>query len=375
MSEQFEDAYYDDEIIEQAPKKNKFLSILLSLTLAFTGGLIFKTTLAANVSLGSGAKEFGQGVQVHASCAGSTPLTLKTQTSFANASGAAGKFQLTAISLSNIPTTCYGKAIEIKAYADTATAPLALFNSTVDKVTVYNGNGTFWVTNASSGYDIVTNSTSSFTVTFSSPVLTSGSTAKFTVESMVNTATLNCLQAGNCAVGSTNGPGGGIVFYYSASPFTSVGSTCNTNCHYLEMAPYGWNGGGDDPNIPLSQNTTTYLNTTGGGIGDGLSNTVSWANIAGGGNASNSSAILALQYAGTDNSAGQWFVPSIGELDKLLDVYINQSIGNLRYNYWYASSTEYSATHLWIQLSQIPGKPTYQSGKADPRIVRLVRAF
>lgn len=375
MSQAFEDDYCDDEIVQESPKKRKFLPILLSLTLAFTGGVVFKTTFAANISLGSSSQEFGQGIQVLATCAGNTPLTLRTQTSFANASGTSGRFQLTAITLSNIPTTCYGKALDILAYAETATAPLALFNTNVDRVTVYNGNGTFWVTNASTGYQITTNSNSSFTVTFTSPVSTAASLTKFTVESRDNTATLNCLQAGNCVVGSTNAPGGGIVFYVSPTPFTSVGSTCNTNCRYLAMAPDGWAGTANDPILAITQNTSTLIGTTGGGVGNGLANTIAFSQLSGGGTVSNNAALRALAYAGTDGSAGQWYVPSIGELDLLINSNINSPfLGTLNVN-WYGSSTEISASLYWTQLVQSPGKPTTQTGRADGRSTRIIRAF
>jgi hypothetical protein len=375
MGTSFEDEYCDDEIIQDSPKKRKFLHIFLSVTLALSGGLVFKSTFAANVTLGSGVLEFGQGIQVHTACAGNTPLTLKTQTAFANATGASGKFQLTGITLSGIPTTCYGKSIDIKAYAETATAPLALFNTNVDRVSVYNGNGTFWVTNAGSGYDITTNSNSSFTVTFTSPVSTSGSLTKFTVESMANTATLNCLQAGNCVVGSTNAPGGGIVFYVSSTPFTSVGSACNTNCRYLAMAPDGWAGTANDPILAITQNTSTLIGTTGGGVGNGLANTIAFSQLPNGGTSSNNAALRALAYAGTDGSAGQWYVPSIGELDLLINSNINSPfLGTLNVN-WYGSSTEISASLYWTQLVQSPGKPTTQTGRADGRSTRIIRAF
>ena len=49
-------------------------------------------------------------------------------------------------------------------------------------------------------------------------------------------ANATCAQGGACVVGDT-GPGGGKVFYVSATNFTSTGSDCGTACKYLEAAP------------------------------------------------------------------------------------------------------------------------------------------
>jgi len=47
-----------------------------------------------------------------------------------------------------------------------------------------------------------------------------------------------CAQGGPCALGDT-GPGGGTVFYYKASGF-NCGPSFTDTCHYLEVAPSGW---------------------------------------------------------------------------------------------------------------------------------------
>ena len=58
-----------------------------------------------------------------------------------------------------------------------------------------------------------------------------------------------CAEGGVCEVGDI-GPGGGIVFYVTATPFTSDAS-CGSNCLYLEMAPKNWYGGSSDPGLTL----------------------------------------------------------------------------------------------------------------------------
>ena len=65
-------------------------------------------------------------------------------------------------------------------------------------------------------------------------------TFDLTMPACVSTApgvsALTCATGGSCIVGDT-GPGGGKVFYVSATNFTSTGSDCNTACKYLEAAP------------------------------------------------------------------------------------------------------------------------------------------
>jgi hypothetical protein len=141
------------------------------------------------------------------------------------------------------------------------------------------------------------------------------------------------------------GPGGGIVFYISAAPFTSAGSTCNTACKYLEVAPAGWNNGGvvaDDPRLAWSSNDETVTgqnltNTSPGSegsepddetfnwkIGQGFYNT-SLMEISG---ATSDAQAAVLAYAG-GGFTGQWFIPSINELNELCKYAWGQTTGVL----------------------------------------------
>ena len=66
----------------------------------------------------------------------------------------------------------------------------------------------------------------------------------------VPVVSLTCANGGTCTVGET-GPGGGIVYYVDSSVngFT-CGPTLAKTCHYLEVAPNGWDNDGtpaDDP--------------------------------------------------------------------------------------------------------------------------------
>ena len=68
------------------------------------------------------------------------------------------------------------------------------------------------------GLSVITNSTSSFTVTFTAPVAASSNVFNLTVESVAHTP-LSCFEGGDCIVGDM-GPGGGTVFYVLAAGFS-----------------------------------------------------------------------------------------------------------------------------------------------------------
>jgi hypothetical protein len=139
------------------------------------------------------------------------------------------------------------------------------------------------------------------------------------------------------------GPGGGIVYYVSATPFTSAGSTCNTACKYLEVAPATWQSGGvtveTDAPRAWSSNTTTLTGqdtTTAGSesnfageklnwkIGQGFYNT-SVMKVAG---ATSTAQAAVLAYAG-GGFTGQWFIPSMNELNELCKYARGQTTGVL----------------------------------------------
>lgn len=152
---------------------------------------------------------------------------------------------------------------------------------------------------------------------------------------------LTCATGGTCVVGD-RGPGGGIVFYVSTSPFTSTGSTCNTTCKYLEVAPATWQSAGttvaNDTTYQWSNNITdgTAQDSTAGTesgfdqekfswkIGQGFYNT-SVMKVAG---ATSTAQAAVLAYAG-NVTAGQWFIPSANELNELCKYARGQLTGNV----------------------------------------------
>lgn len=151
---------------------------------------VLGSTLAANISLGTGTLEFGQGVQVTAAC--DTDISLSPQVTFKN--GASPVFMLSTVSFSGIDAqanACRGKTLTLSAYGDVSAVPvqIATFNS-VTPVT----EATIGI--ASDGNSVTTTAGTvaanlsggggaalKFDLGFSTPSATNGAVAKLTLQS------------------------------------------------------------------------------------------------------------------------------------------------------------------------------------------------
>ena len=209
---------------------------------------------------------------------------------------------------------------------------------------------------------------------------------------------LTCATGGTCVVGD-RGPGGGIVYYVATTPFTSAGSTCNTTCRYLEVAPAGWNNGGVVANDPLLVWSTDKASPTGQSVstvvtesgfeyeklpwklGQGFYNT-SVMKVT---SATSTAQAAVLAYAGS-STAGQWFIPSVNELNELCKFSRGQTTGTLTVacngtgslktgfvgnSYW--SSSDFGNPSAW-QLS-LGGGSRNRTDKDTTSYVRPIRAF
>jgi len=393
-------AYYHDDPIEEISKTKSRFKFLTTGAIVLGSIFYFQSTLAGNISLSSGTGiEFGQGFSQAVACSGNTDLTLTPRSTFINGSDSSGAHYLSSVTVSNIPDSCFGVDFTINAYGNTENSPLSLFNSTSTNAIVYNNAGTFSTGVGSSGMTL-TGSTGTFTATFTTPAAQSSSVFKLTIQSGVHTPVYD--------VGD-RGPGGGIVYYVSANNFTSTGSTCNTKCRYLEVAPSTWRSGtaANDLTYQWSTDTTTAtaqdkttVSTEGipgnsgyeklnWKIGQGFYNT-SVMKVAG---ATSSIQAAVLAYAG-GAAAGQWFIPSMNELNELCKYARGQSTGNLTIEcnpgsgtlksgtandlggfvegtYW--SSSEFNAFDAWAVW--VGGPSPTGVGKDYPYYVRPVRAF
>lgn len=198
------------------------------------------------------------------------------------------------------------------------------------------------------------------------------------------------------AIGST-GPGGGTVFYYLAAgfscgaAFSSTGSPTGGLCHYLEVAPSGWNTGVDPIKIwanLLYQSTVvpgitddSSANNTSGGIGLGYKYSSA---IVTQGNDATTAAGVARAYTGA--ALTDWYLPTTVELNQLCKYVSGQawgsdatlcigsgtpSLGFIADYYW--SSSEYDLFNAWDQGFYHGDQNGYP--KLVPGYVRPVRAF
>jgi hypothetical protein len=200
-------------------------------------------------------------------------------------------------------------------------------------------------------------------------------TISYNVESLTTTTATVTLTGTTCdgvficQVGD-RGPGGGVIYYVSASNFTSTGSTCNTACKYLEAAPTSGVNAWTELRYIWSGNTTQYIGTAGGmTIGTGYANTLAIVGQSGGGNTEHRAGTIARAYRGPNNLS-DWFLPSKDELHQLnlQKTVVSGFAGN---TYW--SSSEY--TDITAQYEVLNSGFQYHYLKEDPNYVRPVRAF
>ena len=403
----FQDSYHDDPIEEIS--HSKWRSKFLTTGVLILGSIFFfQSTLASNISLNSGSGvEFGQGITQTVACSGSTDLILTPRSSFTNGSGSSGTHYFNSVTVSDIPDSCFGVDFTITAYDDTTSTPLALFNSTSNSVVVYDNGGAFSRGIGSTGMTVAS-STGTFTATFTVPVAQSSAVYKFTIQSGAHTA-YDIIPSYNA--GDT-GPGGGFIYYTDLSGFSCGGTYSPTGsptgglCHYLEVAPYGWNGG-DDPakvwavggnqSLDISEITNDangaipYNNALGVGLGYKNSIAIVTQNGVYNGSSINYAAGAARAYSG--GSKNDWYLPTTAELNLLCqwDYGIARSVttlcaGGTRNSAtfgagsagisiaYYLSSSEQQWNFAWLQLLD-SGRNQSVFGKGNAYSVRPIRAF
>jgi hypothetical protein len=387
--------FYSDDPIETiaSPVKRKF-STIHAFVLFLVGGAFFvQTTLAANVSLGSGAPvEFGQGILSTAACSGGTNLTIAPNSTFTNVSGG-GAHYFSSVTVSNIPNSCYGDDFTIKAFDNTGNTPLAIFNTTSTNAVIYNNSGTFEA-GAGSGGLTVSSGSGTFTVTFSTPVALASTVFKITLESGAHSAT-------SYNVGDL-GPGGGRIFYknlagFDCGPtFSSTGSPTGGKCTYLEVAPNTW--------ITPSNSTTVLLGNRddavqisgvrldasavydASDIGLGYKNSI--AIRADSRAIANTGIRFVRDYNG--GSLSDWYLPNSTELNIL--VYWSKGLtpvvnvrttssaaiinGNLTSTYYYYSSSQTGSNPFGAHIQSFSNGATVTNQWSDSNMrVRPIRAF
>ena len=177
----YEDYYHDDPVRPVVKPKNN--RSFLSVVMLIVAGLFLNNTFAANISLtNGGGVEFGQGISMTTACSGSQALTVTPFSSFINTSGA-GSFYFSSIKVTNIPSSCNGTKFQFNAFTETGTASLALYNTSSVDAIVGNNAGTFQAMGDTAGISVTTLSSTSFSVTFTSPVALASNVSRLTIQS------------------------------------------------------------------------------------------------------------------------------------------------------------------------------------------------
>lgn len=374
-----DDFYHDDPVEEKTTRKFRN-NLLAPFALIIASVFFFQSTLAGNITLSSGSGiEFGQGVAQTVACSGSDNLTLTPYSTFVNASGGGGTHYFNSVKVSGIPSTCDGVDFTISAYGNSDRSPLSIFNTSSTVAVVNDVKGAGFTVPYSSTVATISGSSSEFTLTFVTPVASSTSVFKLTLQSGAHV--LTCAEGGKCVVGDM-GPGGGTVFYVSTG-FTATGTPCNSSCRYLEAAPVsGTNAWTDQPSM-WSANTTMSVGTTSSLIGFGKSNTdLMYAQSSSAGYP----ARLSRDYRGPNNYS-DWFIPSgleAVEMHRQKSVLAIKVLTPGQARYWsstqdstnlaFKADTVYTMNAVGAVISINKDTPTDAATNTQP-YSRAVRAF
>jgi hypothetical protein len=279
--------------------------------------------------------------------------------------GAFASRSLPSFTLSKTVETIYARTTPIIGYTITSSGGTITSYSISPSVSAgLNFNST---TGILSGTPTETRTTTMYTITGSN---SSGST----------TETFFLRVAGS--IGDT-GPGGGIIYYVSNTPF-ACGPARASMCSYLEVAPDGWQlfvdpdweYGDPDPERSWSnieESTTAVDNPSSpqtAGIGWGYWNTRAII-LQGNTDTSTSAAALADSYVSVFNEIeyGDWYLPSKDELNQ---IWVQLGVNFLATDFYWSSSEkdENEASDQWFQNGNQGDNEKDQVAR-----VRPVRAF
>jgi hypothetical protein len=384
-----DDHYHDDPVTQHSPRTSRSKVAALAMAV-LAGGLYLNGTLAANITLRSGNPiEYGQAANLAVACSGASDIAVIPQSTFVNAANGTGTHYLKSITVSNIPAECYGEDFNLSVFNSSGNTPISLAGNSTTSVAVYNDNGSFRLSPMAPA--TISSGSGSFVLTFPSPIATSTSAVKFTIQSGVHVPFCD-ENSGSCL--GKKGPGGGTVFYQAATPF-SCGPTLNLTCKFLEYAPktwyasdgYGqWQSQGGSINIPglPDVGSATY---TASDLGLGYQNSL--AIISALSSDTGAAAFKARSYSG--GGFTDWYLPTLSELNLMcqwnrgvtLDVTTACAGGifpstdfDSGQKWW--TSTEKDANTVWMinfGNSPNPAVVAEQKGNQGNHRTRAIRAF
>lgn len=193
------------------------------------------------------------------------------------------------------------------------------------------------------------------------------------LESMAKKLTANLNASSSSVKTSYNigdeGPGGGIVFYYSEEGFDVYQADGSVKrCNYLEVSKM------EVANVRWCPCSDCYINTN-TGVGFGKMNTykiINGKHSRGVVSSSNCAAKVCAEYSTAETSKGDWFLPSKDELN-LLYKNLGTRIIATASEAWHWSSSQYDNDDAWGQRFCDGSQDYYDEGNTIS--VRAIRAF
>jgi hypothetical protein len=263
-------------------------------------------------------------------------------------------------------TVRVGTGLSVGTYSETLTV--------TDSVTAFTTQAlSITVSKADTITITTTLSISSVTYTESPAAITATQTIAGLVNSETGTATTTymgntCEYGGTCVIGDI-APGGGYVFYVSATTI-DVASGISTGGIYLATAPKTWSGGSVDPTSKWGCAGSQISGTFSSAVGSGAENTrLITAGCA--------TAGIAAQLAADASAEGftDWFIPSIGELNLIYTNLKLNSLSNLNGTDYWSSTQDASSPSSYAQYQWFGGGSYGPTDKNNTLSVRAIRAF
>ncbi|MBR2316917.1 MAG: DUF1566 domain-containing protein [Spirochaetales bacterium] len=173
-----------------------------------------------------------------------------------------------------------------------------------------------------------------------------------------------------------DGPGGGIIFYYSEVGFDVYEPDGSVKkCHYLEVSKFDL---GAITWCSRKTGTDCCNITTLTSVGAGRINTfkiIKGYHKVGRITKENCAALACHSYSTATTKAGDWFLPSLRELDLLYENLGKRVLlSNTTNDHYYWSSSQSSNYRAWIQRFS-DGYQYHAGHKRATSSVRAVRAF
>lgn len=311
MSENYDDF---ESYEEESPARNPLHKLLVISFAVFA--IAFGSTYAANINIGTGTSEFGQGIQVQSAC--DQNIYVKTAAAFNNSLSADNSsFGVETVTVSDIAASCIGKTFKLNLFDSTTSVALNSSPITVSfSANPTNGqtyNGSTW-SSGTTDLEVLGGRLVAATIDTTGTGLDSRSgKTSFSVAGIVTSANakVQSVNVSRVSLESTKyveiyslgetGPAGGTIFM---TPDT-LG---NPTGKYFEFAPVdvetsvAWATG--------YSGVPGFNSAPGMAIGAGQSNTATIVSKSTGGGA-----ISAANYS--NNGYQDWFLGSANELNAL----------------------------------------------------------